>query len=205
MHTEVEFNVDVKAAVGKGASRQLRMTGKTPGILYGPGQEPVMLSFLEKELAKALATPAKRNVFLKFKCSDEKINGLRAMVQDLQVHPLKRVFMHADFYLLDPNRVIHTRVPVVLQGSAAGVKLGGIMQVARHSVRVSCLPDQLPEAINVDVTAMQPGDSIHVGDLAAPEGVTIESKPQLAVCAVIAPSGGEAEEAAEEAEEEAES
>lgn len=203
MHTEVEFNVDVKQGTGKGANRQLRMAGKTPGILYGPGKDSLMLTFREKDLAKALSTPAKRNVFLKFKSEDPQLNGARALIKDLQVHPLQRVFLHADFYVLDPNRIIHARVPVLLEGTAAGVKLGGIMQVARRTVRVSCLPDNLPESITVDVTAMKPGDSIHVGDLTAPEGVKIESKPALAVCAVISPSGADEETAEEEVEEEA--
>jgi len=207
MHTEVEFAVEAKTGCGKGSARKLRAAGKTPGVVYGPSLEPVMVTFREQDLVKALSTPAERNVFLRLQCGDERVNGVRAIVKDLQVHPLKRVFVHADFYQLDPTRPIHANVPIHLVGTAAGVKLGGIMQVARREIRVMCLPDHLPESIEVDVTSLMPGHSIHVGDLSVPDHVKVLSGPKLAVCAVIAPPGeaeAKAEEEAEGAEETAE-
>ncbi len=200
MHTEVEFNVEAKANQGKGAARKTRAAGKTPGVVYGYKTEPVMVTFQEKELVKALSTPAARNVFLNLRGEVGELNGARVMVKELQVDPLKRVFLHADFYKLDPTRKIHANVPIRLLGTAQGVKLGGIMQVARRDLSVVCLPDDLPEAIEVDVTALMPGDSIHVGDLEAPQGVTILAHARLAVCVVIAPSGMQEDEAAEAAE-----
>lgn len=205
MHTEVQFAVEPKVGVGKGIARKLRAGGKTPGVVYGPGLDPVMVTFREQDLVKALSTPAERNVFLRLQCEDERVNGVRAIVKDLQVDPARRRFVHVDFYKLDPARKIRATVPVHLEGTAAGVKMGGIMQVARREILVFCLPDDLPEAIMADVTELMPGHSIHVGDLEAPEGVEILSSPKLAVCAVIAPSGVEAtEEEAEEEEEVAE-
>jgi large subunit ribosomal protein L25 len=202
MHNEVEFTVEPKTGAGKGVARKLRANGRTPGIVYGIDLEPVMVAFREQDLAKALSTPAQRNAFLRLKCDDERINGTRVMVKDLQVEPVKRVFLHADFYKIDPNRVIHSSVPIRLEGTAAGVKMGGIMQVARWEVLVACLPDDLPDAIAVGVEELMPGDSIHVSDLEPPEGVRILSGPQLAVCAVIAPSALEEEEEEEEVTEE---
>jgi large subunit ribosomal protein L25 len=201
MHTEVEFAVEAKTAAGKGNSRKLRAGGKTPGVVYGPAMQPVMVTFREQDLVKALSTSAERNVFLRLKCGDERVNGVRAIVKDLQVHPLKRVFVHADFYKLDPNRPIHATVRIHLTGTAAGVKLGGILQVARREIRVVCLPDHLPEAIEVDVTNLMPGHSIHVGDLKVPDEVKVLSGPKLAVCAVIAPSGAAEAEGEAEGEE----
>ncbi len=200
MHTEVEFAVETKTAVGKGAGRKLRAVGRVPGIVYGPTAEPVMVSFVERELVKALSTPAERNVFLRLRCDDERVNGARVIVKDLQVAPKRRVFVHADFYRLDPNRPIQALVPIHLEGTAVGVKMGGILQVARREILVSCLPDNLPEAIVVDVTSLTVGKSIHVSDLAAIEGVTILTGAKLAVCAVIVPSesGPAAEGGAEE-------
>ena len=204
MQIELEFNVEAKANQGKGAARKVRAAGKTPGVVYGYQMEPVMVTFQEKELVKVLSTPAARNVFLKLRSEVEALNGARVMVKDLQVDPLQRVFLHADFYKLDPARKIHANLPIRLIGTAQGVKLGGIMQVARRDLSVVCLPDDLPEAIEVDVTDLMPGDSMHVGDLAPPEGVTVMSGSRLAVCVVIAPSGlqeDEAEEGEEEGEE----
>ncbi len=200
MHTEFEFAVEPKEAAGKGAARKLRAAGKTPGVVYGPGFEPRMVTFREQDLVRALSTPAERNVFLRFKSSDETLDGLRVIVKDLQVDPVKRRFIHADFYKLDPNRVIHATVPVHVQGTAIGEKLGGILQIARKDLRVACKPDDLPEAIVVDVTNLKPGESIHVGDLTPPEGVRILTNPDLAVCVVVAPSGYQEEAESEEEE-----
>lgn len=203
MHAEVEFNVSTKTTQGKGAARKVRAAGLVPGVVYGYQFEPKMVSFEERELVKALSTTAGRNVFLKFKSDDKEIDGLRTLVKATQVHPLKRRFVHVDFFKLDADRDIKATVPIKLDGTAEGVKLGGIMQIARRSIMVSCKPDALPEAIVVDVTTMGPGDSIHVGDVEAPEGVTFLVSPKLAVCAVIAPPSEE-EEAVEGEEEEGE-
>ncbi|MDW7711478.1 MAG: 50S ribosomal protein L25 [Deferrisomatales bacterium] len=202
MHTEVDFAVEAKAAAGKGAARKLRAQGKIPGVVYGPTLEPVMVTFREQDLAKALSTPAQRNVFLRLRSPDQRIDGIRTIVKDLQVHPLKRVFVHADLYKLDADREIRATVPIRVVGTAAGVKLGGILQVARREVVVVCLPDRLPEALEVDVTHLMPGHSIHVSDLPVPEGVTVLTGSKLAVCAVIAPSSAleEAETGGAEAE-----
>jgi large subunit ribosomal protein L25 len=198
MHAELEFTVEPRTGTGKGMARKLRAGGKTPGIVYGFGMDPVMVAFREPDLVKALSTPAQRNAFLRLQCDDERVSGARVMVKELQVHPVRRVFIHADFYRLNPNRVFQIEVPIRLDGTAAGVKLGGIMQVARREIVVACLPDELPDAIPVDVTDMQVGDSIHVGDLQAPPGVRIVTNPILAVCAVIAPSAIEEPEEEEE-------
>ncbi|MDF1551493.1 MAG: 50S ribosomal protein L25 [Deferrisomatales bacterium] len=197
MQTELEFHVETKAKQGKGAARKARAAGKTPGVVYGYKMDPVMITFQEKELVKALSTPAARNVFLNLRGEVGELSGARVMVKELQVDPLRRVFLHADFYRLDPTRKIHANVPIRLHGTAQGVKLGGIMQVARRDLAVVCLPGDLPEAIEVDVTALMPGDSIHVGDLEAPKGVTILAPARLAVCVVIAPSGLQEDEAEE--------
>ena len=202
MHSEVDFSVEYKKSAGKGAARKFRAAGRTPGVVYGPDMEPVMVTFREQDLVKAMSTPAQRNVFLRLKCPEEQIDGLRVLIKDLQVEPVRREFIHADFYKLDPNRMIQATVPIRLEGTAIGVKMGGIMQVARRQLRVACLPDDLPEAIVVDVSEMQPGASIHVSDLEAAEGVRFLTNPELAVCAVVAPSGAKEEEA-EEGEEEA--
>lgn len=185
IHTEIEFALEPKTGSGKGPARRTRAAGKVPAVVYGPDLSPTMVSFRELELVKALSTPAGRNVFLRVKSEDDKLNGARVIVKELQVHPIKRVFTHADFYRLDPTKIIHATVPIRFEGTALGVKLGGILQIAQRDVAVACLPDDLPEAIVMDVTELKPGHSIHVRDLTIPEGVRILSDPKLALCAVI--------------------
>ncbi len=200
MHAEFEFSVEVKEGVGKGAARKARAAGRTPGVVYGPEFAPRPVTFREQDLVRALNTPAQRNVFLRLKSADPDLDGIRVIVKDLQVDPVKRRFIHADFYKLDPNRTMHATLPIHVQGTAIGVKLGGILQIVRREVRVACKPDDLPDAIVVDVTELKPGESVHVGDLEPPEGVRILTSPELAVCVVVAPTGYE--EGGEEAEEE---
>jgi large subunit ribosomal protein L25 len=200
MHAEVELTVSTKTTQGKGAARKVRAAGLVPGIVYGYQYEPRMVTFEERALVKALTTSAGRNVFLRFKSEDKDIDGLRTLVKATQVHPLKRCFVHVDFFMLDPDREINTTVPIRLEGDSEGVRLGGIMQIARRSIMVSCKPDALPEAIIVDVTELGPGDSLHVSDLEAPEGVKFLVSDSLAICAVVAPPSEEEAEEGEGAE-----
>ncbi|TLN19698.1 50S ribosomal protein L25 [bacterium] len=191
MHSEVELSVSLKTDTGKGAARKVRATGKVPGIIYGCETTPTMISCEERELVKALSTSAGRNVFIRFRCDDADVNGTRALIKELQVHPLKRRFVHADFYKLDPNRPIHAAVPVRVEGTSVGVKLGGILQLASRQLEVSCLPDNLPEAIVIDVTELRLGHSIHISDLTPPAGVTFLESPKQAVVAVVSPTDDE--------------
>lgn len=192
MHSEVEFAVTAKSACGKGAARKTRASGFVPGIVYGFNMSPTMVSFEERELIKALSTPAGRNVFLRLKSEDKNLDGSRALVKELQVHPLRRKFVHADFFKLDPDRAIHATVPVKLVGNAIGVKLGGIMQIALREMPVLCKPDDLPEAIFVDVSELKLGHSIHVGEIERPEGVEFLANTKMAICAIISPSEDDA-------------
>lgn len=188
MHSEVEFAVKAKSGSGKGPARQTRAAGFVPGIVYGFNMSPTMVTFEERDLVKALSTPAGRNVFLRIKSDDADLNGSRALVKELQVHPLRRRFIHADFFKLDPDRAIHAMVPIKLVGNSIGVKLGGIMQVAMREMPVLCKPDDLPEFIELDVSEVKIGHSIHVGDLKVPSGVEFLAGVKEAVCAVISPS-----------------
>lgn len=187
-HAEVEFPVAVKTNQGKGAARKVRAAGLVPGIVYGFKTDPVMVTFEERALVKALSTSAGRNVFLRVKCEEKNLDGIRVLIKDFQVHPLYRKFIHADFYKLDPEHEMHATVPIRLEGLAVGVKLGGIMQSALRDIRVICKPDDLPEAIVLDVTELKLGGSIHVGDIAPPPGVRFLVGAEQAVCAVVAPS-----------------
>lgn len=188
MHSEVEFAVKAKSGSGKGPARQTRAAGFVPGIVYGFNMAPMMVTFEERDLVKALSTPAGRNVFLRIKSEDAGLDGSRALVKELQVHPLRRRFIHADFFKLDPDRAIHAMVPIKLVGNSIGVKLGGIMQVAMREMPVLCKPDDLPEFIELDVSEVKIGHSIHVGDLKVPAGVEFLAGIKEAVCAVISPS-----------------
>lgn len=188
MHSEVEFSINLKTGSGKGQARKVRAGGMVPGIVYGFNTSPAMVTFDERDLVKALSTPAGKNVFLRFSSSEPALNGSRALIKELQVNPLKRCFTHADFFMIDPDREIHAMVPIKLTGTSIGVKLGGLMQIAMRDIPVLCKPDFLPESIEIDVTELKLGNSIHVSDITPPEGVQFQAPPKAAVCSVVSPT-----------------
>jgi large subunit ribosomal protein L25 len=186
---------------GKGAARRLRAAGRIPAVLYGP-----------KADSRSITVEA-RALQLLFQKSAAGINTLIdltldggkevVIVKELQREPVRGTYLHADFYTVDLAQKIEVSVPVHLVGKAPGVELGGgILDHPLREIELSCLPRAIPEQIEVDVSALQLGESIHVGELSLPEGVEVLSDPELAVASVVAPRVEEepTEEAAAAAE-----
>ena len=122
------------------------------------------------------------------------------MVKELQVHPVSRNFLHVDFYEVSMDRKLRMKVPVVIKGKAKGVEVGGMMQIIRHELEVLCLPLEVPEAIEVDVTDLEMGDSIHIGDLSPDGDIEFPDEANLTVVTILTPKVEE--EPVEEEEEE---
>jgi len=197
------LNLEKRESTGKGAARKLRRAGWIPGTLYSrrskeEGSIPVKVN--EPELRKALHTPAIMHHLLGFSINGEKQRGI---IKDIQRNPLKDEIWHVDFYAVLGDQKLSLAIPVVLKGEAKGVKEGGILEFATQELEVECLPDAIPEAIEVDISNLEIGDSIHVGDIQPPEGVTITESAEEVVVSVIPPEVSVEEEAAEEEEEEA--
>lgn len=181
----MELNV-TKREAGKSASKKLRRGGSVPAILYGAGRDPLPLSVGTREIEGVIGTDAGWNVLL-----DLKIEGKESVlsrISDYQSDVLKRNLTHIDFQVLDLAKKIKTEVPIKFIGKAEGVKQGGIMEVSRRSLEVKCLPTNIPEHIDVDVSAMDVGDSIHVEELTIPEGVECLYETNFAIAAIVAPT-----------------
>ncbi|BER93382.1 50S ribosomal protein L25/general stress protein Ctc [Thermatribacter velox] len=196
------INLEKRESTGKGVARKLRRAGWVPGTLYSrrSGQEgslPVKVK--ETELRKALHVPGIMHHLVEFSINGEKQRGI---IKDIQRNPLKDEIWHVDFYAVLGDQKISLSIPVVLKGEAKGVKEGGILEFATQELEVECLPDAIPEAIEVDISNLEIGDSIHVGDIQPPEGVTITESPDEVVVSVIPPEVSVEEEAAEAEEEE---
>jgi len=188
-------NAEVRADQGKGASRRLRLLeNKVPAIIYGLGKDPVALSLKENEIKKSLENEAFYSHVLSIS-----INGKEepAILKDLQRHPSRGDVMHADFLRVDMKKTIHVHVPLHFtnEDNCVGVKMGGgKISHQQLDVEVICLPGNLPEFIEVDMTEVEAETIVHLSDLTLPEGVTVAALQQgadhdLPVCSVHKPKG----------------
>ncbi len=199
-----ELTAEPRTDVGKGASRRLRRSGRVPGILYGSGTDTTMVSFDHDDLVTRLDYEAFFSHILTIKLDGRNES---VVLKDLQRHPYKRIIVHVDFQRVRENEALTMRVPLhfINEDKCPGVKTeGGVISHVMTEVEVSCLPKDLPEYIDVDVGAMHLNDSIPLGDLKLPEGVTLtalehEGDPEQPVVNVHMPRV-EAEETEEEGE-----
>ena len=161
----IELKVTTRETTGNGPARVLRREGKIPAILYGPGTEPVMLSVPAKDFENALKkSTASRPLF---NLTVEGVGDVphAVMIKELQTSPLSRESLHVDFYKIDMDRKIRASVPIVAIGKSVGVELGGMLQIVRREIEVLCLPMAIPDVIEIDVTDLDVGDSVHVQDI----------------------------------------
>ncbi len=196
----IDLNADKRTEKGNSPARQLRQQGRVPAVIYGPGKTSDMLSVNARELEKILKHSRTTQVLLNLKISNE---TRPAMLKELQMDPVSHEMLHVDFYEIDPNRKIRMHVPVVPKGKAAGVEMGGMLQVIRRDLEVLCLPGEIPESIEVDVTALEIGGSIHVKDIALQGDLEISADVNFTVITCLGKKVEEAEEGAEEEAEEA--
>jgi large subunit ribosomal protein L25 len=191
----IELNATTRTTKGNGPARRLRQEGKTPAVLYGPDTEATMLAVDTHELELAL-----KDGFAKALIRLTIDGGTKrpVMIRELQTHPVAATLIHADFMEIDMKRKITVMIPVVAVGTCAGVEMGGLLQVVRRELEVECLPSQIPEAIEVDVTELNLGDSVHVAEIPVADGVELVYENNFTVITVT--SGKMATEASEEEE-----
>ena len=173
MSSEFVVSAELRKDQGKGASRRLRRTGKVPAILYGAGKEPVSLTLDHNELLKQLDNEAFYSHILTVDMGGSKE---QAILKDMQRHPAKPFILHMDLMRVSAGEKIRVNVPLHLTGTdvAPGVKIGGgIVTHTVTEVEISCLPKNLPEYIEVDVSGLELGESLHLSDISLPKGVEL--------------------------------
>lgn len=190
-----ELEAVYREKTGKGICRRLRRQGLVPAILYGRGQEPIPLAVKLSDLRKTFATPEARAGFftLVIKGLPEGEARKTALLREIQRDTLKDMVLHVDFQAVTMEEEIYLEVPIVLVGKPKGVEKGGLLEQVLRSVEVRGIAAKIPPHIEVDVSDLDIGDSIHVKDLRV-EGVIITTDPSLAVATVVTP---EIEEAVE--------
>ncbi|MFH1262882.1 MAG: 50S ribosomal protein L25 [Pseudomonadota bacterium] len=181
-----ELNVEARN-VGKGETHKLRAEAKIPAVFYGPYVEKaVPLAVTSTELSKALAGGSNPLLTLRAK-GLAGIDGKMAMVRDEQFHPVTMKRVHVDFIEVRMDEEIKVEVRIILTGKAAGVAEGGILQQSLRELEVFCLPAAVPEKIEVDVSSLTIGDSLHISDITLPKGVRPVSAINYTLAAVVPP------------------
>ncbi|MBW3579814.1 MAG: 50S ribosomal protein L25 [Actinobacteria bacterium] len=173
---EVALRAESGRPLGSRASRRLRAEGKIPAVLYGHGAEPRSLAVVRRELRQALTTEAGTNAVI-----DLEVDGAQhlTIVRDIQRDPVRNQVTHVDFILVSRDEVMTVEVPVVLSGVAEEVKReGGTVDQVLFTLTVSATPGRIPNELVIDVADMVIGDTIRVGDVAVPGGVTIDVDPE---------------------------
>jgi large subunit ribosomal protein L25 len=203
---DVKFAVERRESKGKGAARKLRQRGLAPGVVYGGGREAASIAFDIAGLERLLATShGGVNTLIDLE-GDSDATGRTVIAKDLQREAVRGEIIHGDFYEINLTEKIHVSVPIHLEGSPAGVVLGGVLDQQLREAEMLCLPNAIPDEITADVSELELGDSLHIADLKIPAGVEMVTDDALTIATVIVPRGlkdGEGEAAEVEGEGEA--
>ena len=205
MSKTVSLQVSQRAGVGRTALKAVRKAGRVPGVLYGKTKDKSVrsraieidakkLASIEidaKKLASLLHSSTSENVLVDVEVTDpagKKVDQHLALLLDVQHHPIEDYIIHIDLHEIAQDEILHAEVPVTSIGEPVGVKNGGgLLETMLRTIRVACLPRNLPDLITVDVSHLEIGHSVHVREITLPEGVTASNPPELPVFSVFAP------------------
>ena len=180
----IELQVSKRSADARAAV--LRRGGRLPGVLYGAGRENIQVDCDAKQFS-TLGLGSSGAHLIRFASSEDSLNANIALVKEIQTHPVKGTPIHVDFLRVDLNKPVDASVMLQFTGKAVGIVEGGILQPLRRELDVRALPDKLPEVIEIDVTALNVHDSIHLEDVAIPEGVEVRTTENFAIVTVLPP------------------
>jgi large subunit ribosomal protein L25 len=188
----VALNASLRAETRRNANKQLRSTGRVPAVIYGRATQPQCLDLDAKELNDVIHHGASENILVDLSVKDDPKAKRLAMVQEVQHHPLSGKVLHVDFHEVSETEKVTIYVPVETAGEAVGVKSGGgVLEHVLFKLKVRALPKDLPEQIILDVSALELGHSIHVGDVKPPAGVEVLGHKESVVVSCAAPRAEE--------------
>lgn len=186
-----ELIVHSRSESGKGAARKLRGSGQIPAVIYGLGKAPVSIAADPREIDRLLrAAESGLNTIIDLKIEGSAEGGAerKVMIREIQRHPARRTMIHADFLEIDLRATIEVDVPVHLVGKSHGVEMGGILDHTLREIKVECLPSEIPDGFEYDISHLDINDTVRVSDLQFPSGVTILVDGELGVAHVAPPT-----------------
>ena len=210
MSDALTLPAETRERAGKGASRALRREGRVPAVVYGGKEEPLAVHVEEKELVRQLGSGHFMNSIVMVEVGGKK---LRTLPKDVAFHPVSSRPIHADFLRLAKDATVEVAVPVVFinEADSPGLKRGGVLNMVRHELDLVCQADKIPDEIQIDVSGLEVGDSIHISHVKLPEGSeSAITDRDFTIATIVAPSAlkkaeGEAAAEGEEAAEEGDS
>lgn len=180
-----QLSATPRDGTGKGSARSLRAKGQVPAIIYGHGREPQPLAIDTRELEKLLSKISAESTVIELSMDGK---SARTLIREIQRHPFKRQILHVDFQELVAGEKVTVRIPIVLTGVPEGVRVdAGILDQVMRELEIKVDPANIPNHVEVDVNPLRIGDSVHVRDIALPEGVELVGEPDSTVCVVSAP------------------
>ena len=184
---QLELNATIRKTKGNGPARSLRREGRFPAVLYGPGTQPVMLSVNVRDFEQVVQKGNIRRTIFSLSIQNGSTVTKPAVIKELQTHPVSGQFLHVDFYEVDMHRKLRVMVPLVPKGKAKGEEFGGMLQIIEREIAVFCLPQEIPDSLEIDVSELGVGDALHVKDIALPGGVELPPGENYTVVTVISP------------------
>jgi large subunit ribosomal protein L25 len=182
------LNAKARSDAGTGFARKLRQSGQIPAIIYGHSRQPQSLAIDTRELERLLERVAAASTVIELSIDGR---SARTLIREIQRHPVKRSILHVDFQELVAGEKVTVSIPLVFVGSAEGVREGGILDQVMHELRIRVDPSSIPNHVDVDVSPLVIGHSIHVGELSIPAGVEVLDEEDATVCTVSAPRASE--------------
>ena len=190
MAIQLKINAQPRTESGRNAVKKLKTAGFVPAVIYGAKDPARNLQLVERDVARLLSHAASESVLVEVNIQDTAGPQTRtALIQEVQHHPVSGAVLHVDLHSVAMDELLTAEATVETVGEAEGVKTGGgVLEVILRTLDIECLPGDLPEAISVDVSALQIGDSIHIRDLKLPKGVTVLNDEDLTVVSVAPPT-----------------
>jgi len=193
------IEAELRTKTGKGAARQIRRSGLIPGVVYGRGNDPRAIKVDPQNIEKLLLSNA---IFdLTFVGEDGKEDEAVVIIKDYQKDVIKRNLLHVDFQFISMDEKITVSVPMHLEGEAAGVRDGGVLQQLLREIEIDALPAEIPEEITIDISELEVGESLSVADLELPEGIDLVTGSDEVIVTVVTPTELIEEDEEEEEEE----
>jgi large subunit ribosomal protein L25 len=201
MDTQVTLKAEEREGRGKGAARRLRATGRVPAVLYGADLDSLALSVDAAEATHLFQSISVENTIVDLAVEGQK-EPVQTLVREVQVHPIRPQLLHIDFFRIQAGVKVDVEIPIHLIGVPEGVRAAdGVLQQVIHELPVRVLPSNIPPSVEIDVTALELGDAIHVSDLDLGEDIEIQAESDQTIAAVVAPRAPVLEEEEEELEE----
>ena len=198
MATQVTLKAELREGRGKGMARRLRAAGQLPAVVYGADEEALSITLNAHDAIHLFHSISVENTIINLQLKGKRA-PVPSLVREIQTHPARSNVLHVDFLRIQSGVAVELEVPVHLEGVPEGVRLeGGVLEQSIHEIPISCLPKDIPEVFNVDVTALQIGDAVRIEDVAAFEGVEILIDLDRTICTVQPPTALVVEEEEEE-------